>query len=226
MYEIHMTWSTRTAALIKGIQRSYERKWTFLAAFLLIFFVNVSVLASLDVLPEPAEENTAAVITAETPTKKDTTVSSVIGVNPVRIEIPTIGLTAPIENPTSTSIAALDNALLTGAVRYPGSAKLGEQGNVVLMGHSSYLPVVHNQSFKAFNNIQKLSVGDEIVLYGNGRKYVYAVEEVGSADATVDAIPLDVQGSKLTLATCDSFGEKTDRFIVVATLVESYPVEN
>lgn len=146
------------------------------------------------------------------------------GEYPVQIEIKALGLTAPVDNPTSTDVESLDEALLSSAVRYPTSAKLGTSGNVVLFAHSSYLPVVHNKAFKMFNGIQNLSIGDEITVYSENRAYIYAVEEVGEADASSDAIPLSVAGQKLTLSTCDSFGAKTARFIVVATLVETRPI--
>jgi sortase (surface protein transpeptidase) len=51
---------------------------------------------------------------------------------------------------------------------------------------------------------------------------VYAVDSVQQMSATSDAIPLTSTGYTLTLATCDSFGKKTDRFVVTATLVGSY----
>ena len=55
---------------------------------------------------------------------------------PIKIEIPKINLSAVVVNPTITTVAVLDKELLKGAVRYPTSAKLGEDGNVVLFGHS------------------------------------------------------------------------------------------
>jgi LPXTG-site transpeptidase (sortase) family protein len=86
--------------------------------------------------------------------------------------------------------------------------------------------VVRNENFKAFNNIEDLKKGDRIEVTGSTRTFVYEVESVRQADAETDAIPLTVEGSKLTLATCDSFGEKSDRFVVTANLVESYPSES
>jgi sortase (surface protein transpeptidase) len=45
-------------------------------------------------------------------------------------------------------------------------------------------------------------------------------KESSASDA---GIPLVVTGKVLTLSTCDSFGQKTDRFVVVANFVESHP---
>lgn len=181
--------------------------------------MSFSLLVALDVVPEAStKENLVA-----SPLVATGGSVPVAGQLPSKIEIPSIGLEAEILNPTSTRVEVLDRELLKGAVRYPTSARLGEDGNVILFGHSSYLPVVANDAFKAFNEIQKLEEGDRITVYGETHVYVYEVESVEEADAESAAIPLTVSGKTLTLATCDSFGEKSDRFIVTATFVESYP---
>lgn len=205
-----------------AIAKVLRNKWSFLAAFLVVFFVTYATLATLDLLPEAPET-----VASEDVVKPDELAAAAIMANPenpVRVSIPAIDLDVSIKNPTSTNVAVLDEALLTGAVRYPASAKLGEEGNTILFGHSSYLPVVNNQAFKAFNEIQHLKKGDTITVYGSEMAYVYSVTSVTEADANEDAIPLTKTGHTLTLATCDSFGKKSDRFIVVAQLVETYPL--
>lgn len=210
-----------TVNLIRALGRVYDKKWSFLAAFLAVFFVSLSTLSTLDLLPEaPAKAPEVAVA----PAALSAAAIMAAPENATRIEIPKVGINVTIKNPSSTDVAVLDEALLTGAVRYPASAKLGEEGNTILFGHSSYLPIVNNKSFKAFNEIQNLEKGDRITVYGETMAYVYSVTQVAEADANSDAIPLTKTGHTLTLATCDSFGKKTDRFIVVADLVESYPL--
>lgn len=217
-----MAFVKATARAVRTFGQVYERKWTFLAAFLFVFFVSFSVLSVFDIVPEPivAKEPTQESLTAsvsETLAKKAEL--------PMRIEIPAIDLEAEIDNPTSTDVATLDEALLDSAVRFPTSAKLGEHGNVIVFGHSSYLPVVNNDAFKIFNELQNLKKGDRITVYGKDTAYVYEVETVSQEDANSAAIPLTVSEPTLTLATCDSFGKKTDRFVVVAKLVGSHPAE-
>jgi LPXTG-site transpeptidase (sortase) family protein len=212
------------AALITSIQKVFSRKWTFLALFVCTFMVSYTTLAAFDLLPEvpvsPVAEVPSVALTASALQAEATPEL------PLHIEIPKLGISTDIGNPTSTSIELLDKELLTRAVRYPTSAKLGETGNVVLFGHSSYLPVVNNKAFKLFNEIQNLKKGDTIMVKGDSRMYVYAVKTVSQEDAESAAIPLTVGEPTLTLATCDSFGKKSDRFVVVATLVESYPLES
>lgn len=226
-----MNWAVHSATrLIVAVQKARGRKWSFLVVSCICFFGSVMLLARLDLLPEaPAPEVTAApaVTLAASPL-----VAGVAGVEavsavaeaPEKIEIPSIKLAVNVSNPVSTSIDVLDRALLTGAVRYPSSAKLNEPGNVVIFGHSSYLPVVNNPAFKAFTGIEKLHAGDTIIVYSSGRVHTYAVRSVTKEDANSAGIPLSVAGKVLTLSTCNSFGEKSDRFVVVADFVESHPI--
>ncbi len=220
-----MTAINKTVQLIRAFGRAYAKKWSFLATFLVVFFVSFATLATLDIVPEAKEKTVANAVTVPGAALTASVVSAVPEL-PVRVEIPAVEIDVAIKNPESTNVAVLDEALLTGAVRYPTSAKLGSEGNVILFGHSSYLPIVNNEAFKAFNEIQNLKNGDRILVHGETMTYVYAVTQVAEADADSAAIPLTATGHTLTLATCDSFGKKTSRFIVVADLVESYPLAN
>ncbi len=211
------------ARLVLASQKAYSRKWSFLAVFAFVLSLSVATAGALDILPDPqGPSRAAAVADAQTPAAAPIVASS--PEQPTKIEIPAIGLSQKVSNPTSTDVEKLDAALLTGPVRYPSSSNLGEEGTVIIFGHSSYLPIVNNKAFKAFNGIQKLKAGDRIEVTGESHVFVYAVQTVETEDATADAIPLAAQGSTLTLATCDSFGEKTDRFVVTATLVETDPL--
>jgi len=209
--------------LVRAAQRSYTKKWTFVALFIVVFGASVSLLSSLDLLPNPP--SATAPVVAQVTTTAVVAPEPLLPEAPVKIAIEKIGLDVSVSNPTTTDIEVLDRELLSGAVRYPTSAKLGETGNVVLFGHSSYLPIVKNKAYKAFNDIQKLSRGDTVTVYSGATAYTYAVRAVEKESAVSNAgIPLDVSGRVLTLATCDSFGAKTDRFVVIADFVESYPV--
>lgn len=142
---------------------------------------------------------------------------------PERISIPAIGTDVPISNPTSTQTDILDAELEHAVVRYPGSGTVEDPTtNMLIFGHSSYLPVVRNDFYKAFNAIQDLQHGDEIRIEARGRIYVYQVFRVYSASAQDDTILLNTGKHQLTLLTCDSFGKKSDRFIVEAEFVRSF----
>jgi len=232
-----MTWLVHiTARFIRVIQRIYGRKFSFLSFVLVIFLSSEVFLARADLLPQtppqaPVSVNTApkvaldvlpqAVRSASLKESKKTTVASRHEI-PVRVRIPAIDLSVTVSNPNTTNNSVLDKALLSGAVRYPLSAKLGESGNVIIFGHSSYLPIVYNQAYKTFNGVQKLHKGNIVFVYSATTVYEYSVDSMKKENTTTGAINLSVSGKKLTLATCNVFGKKSDRFVVTAHLVKSY----
>jgi len=213
-----------TVRLIRAGTQIYAKKWSFFGVFVFVFFCLVMILGTFDLLPEtppiPVSSGTAIALATGVSTK------IVTGELPVKIRIPTINLMAIIANPTTTDTEVLDRELLSGAVRYPTSAKLGETGNVVLFGHSSYLPIVGNQAYKTFNGIQKLVIGDVITVYSSNMTYTYQVRNVTKESANDAFVSLQISGRALTLATCDSFGAKTDRFVVIADFVESHAISS
>ncbi len=205
--------------------------------YIVFFLVFVGVLALtfgffyvIDFLPEKpgtnAEvKNTTGAVSAPTTTTESIVpaapvVPVVVDPYPTRIIFDSLGREVPILNPESHAISALDTALLSGAVRHPDSADFEREGTIFLFGHSSYLPNVINKNFQAFNGIQKLVWGDTIRLRSSDMEYVYRVDRVYQEKADGAEIKIEQGEPKLTLATCNSFGTKDDRFIVEATLVE------
>lgn len=217
-----------TVRLIRAAQGAWAVKFQFLVAFLGVLFVTLTGLIALDWVPDaPTPVDPVAKTVADLSPDAGAAFVSTAGEQPVKITVPTINLNATISNPTSVNVETLDQYLLTGAVRYPTSALLGQNGNVILFGHSSYLPIVHNQAYKTFDGIQDLKAGDLITVYSSDRVYTYAVDTVSRENVTTGAIPLTNDGKQhLTLATCDSFATKSDRFVVSATLVESHALSN
>lgn len=212
-----------TARLIQAGMRAYERKWSFCGVFALVFLGSVGILGKFGLLPEPPIMNVAPNVTLAATADTSPSATAVPEL-PASIEIPALGLFASVANPTATDVKTLDEMLLKGAVRYPTSARLGEAGNIVLFGHSSYLPVVGNQAYKTFNGIQKLVAGDLVTVYSSGTAYAYRVRSVKKENASGDTgIELSSAGRTLTLVTCNSFGAKEDRFVVTADFVESHP---
>ncbi len=213
-----------TVRLIGVGKQAYAKKWPFFGLFVVAFLGSVAVLATFDLLPNTSPAK-ATLMAASNPESISSTNAPKAIELPTKIEIPAINLSADIANPATTDIEVLDQTLLSGAVRYPTSAKLGETGNVVLFGHSSYLPIVNNQALKTFNGIQKLKAGDKVSVYSENVVYVYAVRSVSRESVDNNkAIPLSVSGKQLTLVTCNSFATKSDRFIVVADFVESHAI--
>ena len=228
----------------QSITHVIHKPWETTLVFLVTFFVLCVFFYLIDFVPEPIAQVPAATApaTITVPTVSVSEVGSrphVSNVNliagpapavtnthagavPTRVVIKKVGIDTPISDPASTKLEVLDNALLSGAVHYPGTAYLGEQGSVLLFGHQSYLPIIHNQAFKAFNNVQKLSEGDIISVYSGATEYRYAVRSVTLVTVDFGAISLETTGQTLTLVTCNSLGEKEQRYIVKADFIGTF----
>lgn len=193
---------------------------SFAASFVLLFSLSYVVLAAADALPEPV------ITVAEEEVDAENAVVVSEPESPVRVVAEAVALDVTISNPASTNVHALDNALLKGAVRYPTTAKLGEEGTMLLFGHSSRLPVIYNQAYKAFNNIQNLEEGDTVSVFSATAEYRYKVTDVRVADAEEDVVELRSTGKSLVLVTCDNFTSKTSRFVVTAEFVGTYSLAN
>lgn len=174
----------------------------------------LSDLPTLAETPTPSQDSR----TSETPSARV--------LLPERIIAPAIDLDLPVQNPKTTDINALDTLLQKGPARYWPSASLGQSGNIVIFAHSSHLPVVHNQMYRAFNRVPELKAGDMITLVGGGQKYLYSVSSVSRADTSDGAIDLTPDaGTRLTLVTCDTLTGKSARFVLEARFVGVFSSE-
>jgi LPXTG-site transpeptidase (sortase) family protein len=234
-----------TVALVRATQRVWTQKWSFLAVFFMVLFVVVGVCNATGFVPDApgtANVSDADGTTVVTPSTLGATSALAASVDdsgvaapvdgqlnmdgelPTKVVIPSIGVNTPVDDPATTDVDTLDNYLSSAAVRYPTSATLDQQGNVIIFGHSSYLPVVVNQHYKTFDGIQNLVAGDLIYVYSDEHVFTYSVTSEQKESELTDSLPLTTTGHTLTLSTCDSFTTTTDRFIVTATLVSSSPL--
>ncbi len=212
------------------------RAGSFLFVFFVVFTISYVTLTAFSAVPKLVVDTGETALVAVEEVTTNATTSEVVASEPtapavsdeaalpVTMVIDRLDRELPILNPQSRSIADLDAALLEGVVRHPDSATFAEDGNIFVLGHSSYLPQVRNPFFQAFNGIQKLEWGDTIRLYSVDTEYVYEVERVYEAKASQLEVPIAFTGKRLTIATCDSFGSKDDRFVVEAKLVETKPL--
>ncbi len=217
-----------------------EERLMFFFVFMGILTITFGVFFIADFLPEKPGTNSskeqeetvssesAPTTESETELEMETTdvettdapaITGAFNPYPTRLIIPKLERDIPVLNPQETSVQALDNALLSGVVRHPDSADFLNDGTMFLFGHSSYLPSVMNKNFQAFNGIQDLEWGDTIMVHSLDTEYVYQVERVYEVSAAAADIDLEMGTPRLTLVTCDSFGSKSDRFVVEASLV-------
>lgn len=97
---------------------------------------------------------------------------------------------------------------------YPESG-YPDSGNVCIAGHRT--------TYGAwFRHLDKLEAGDEIILYYNGKAYLYCVERVFAVDnrdwSVIDPTPEPA----LTLTTCHPPGRAVERLVVRAYLDDSF----
>jgi len=146
---------------------------------------------------------------------------------PIKIVIADASVSSSVSNPRSQAISVLDQALLSGALRYPTSALLGVPGTVLIFGHSSYLQNVHNPAYRTFDGVQNLSKGAIIQIYSADAEYRYAVRSirvVNVNDDTENNIPLPSDAPHLVIVTCDTFASASDRFVLDADFVGERPL--
>jgi len=97
-----------------------------------------------------------------------------------------------------------------------------QDANIFLFGHSSFLPNVINKNYQAFNGLRKLKGGEEVFVDSLTTRYVYKVAKISLVDASEINIDLRRGTRKLTLSTCNSFGESSERYVAEAVFVDSF----
>ena len=200
----------------------------FLATTIVIFFLSLSAADSVGFVPcyvDGSECEDVEVALSNLPQLGSEVIPTIEAPEatalPERIVISKIDLDLPVQNIESRDINVLYENLKSGPIRYVDSARLGEKGNVLIFGHSSRLPVVKNQMYKAFNRISELKQGDLITVSGEGREYLYSVVSVEQMDIEdpTSVISLAKDGKRLTLVTCDTLTGKSARFVLEADFV-------
>lgn len=206
-------------------------KKVFVATTIVIFFLTLSAADSIGLVPyyidgtEPSS-NSSSVALANLPELGEGPTAQIsepeFAAVPERIQSAAIDLDLPVQDSNTRDIPTLYGMLVNGPVRYVDSAKLGEEGNIILFGHSTSIPIVRNQMYKAFNRVSELKVGDTVSLEGGDRVFLYSVTSIRSVDVSEGVIDLSKEGRRLTLVTCDTLTGKTARFVVEAEFIGSY----
>lgn len=130
-----------------------------------------------------------------------------------RVVLPTIKVDMAIIE------AATEEGLTYGAWRIPAGGTPG-YNNFILTCHRlgfGFLPEDIMKSSSCYN-LDKLNIGDPIIVYWNGKEYDYTVtaEERVTPDQTRIEVPTEEH--KLTMYTCDPIGVNTYRLVKYAKL--------
>lgn len=133
------------------------------------------------------------------------------------ITIPKINVNAPLIYPTSTANSPnYDPELENGVVHYPNTAVPGQNGNIVLFGHSSndwWQP--GNYKF-VFVLLDKLVPGDTFSINYNSKRYIYQVAITKVVEANDLSVLTPTTEPTVTLITCWPAGTSLKRQIITA----------
>lgn len=146
-----------------------------------------------------------------------------------RIIIPRINQNVPVVGVKNENLIArkwdeleadIQKALRNGVIHYPGTALPGDNGNVVITGHSSYYAWDAGRFKDVFALLHDVKIGDRVVVYFNQKKFVYEVNKIKVvAPKDVDILG-PTSSEQLTLITCTPIGTNLKRLIVIAKLIE------
>jgi LPXTG-site transpeptidase (sortase) family protein len=139
----------------------------------------------------------------------------------INVEIPVIYDVNTIEE------SAVEKGLERGVVHYANTSNPGQDGNVVVFGHSSN-NIFNPGKYKfAFVLLSHLENGDTFYLQKDGKRYTYQVfkkEIVKPSD--VGVLAASEKQATATLITCDPPGTSTNRLVVVGEQISPDPTQN
>ncbi len=139
------------------------------------------------------------------------------------LEIPMIGIVAPLVFAQTEEIKEIVQDLNRGVVAYPGPFLPGRGGNLVVLGHSAppFWPKIRYEW--VFSKLNDLKPGDEVLVNFEKRRYRYQVTRKIFLDKG-EEIP--VRGKEdspqfLYLVTCWPPGRDLRRIVIEAVLTDS-----
>lgn len=104
-----------------------------------------------------------------------------------------------------------NTVLEKGAWRRPKTSTPESGGNTVIVGHR-----FNYSATGTFYYLDKVQVGDPILLYWQGKEYKYRVSSSSVVPATQTSVEDNTKESQLTLYTCTPVWSFKDRLVVIA----------
>lgn len=134
------------------------------------------------------------------------------------IEIPEIGVNAPLVVNEGLNDTQVHDALNTGVVYYPSSVLPGQIGQTIILGHSAppnWPPIRYDG---IFSKLEDLSKGDEIYVYYGNRKLTYTVTDTIFLNRGQEVPTLTNNKSSVIFISCWPPGHDINRIAVVTVL--------
>lgn len=136
------------------------------------------------------------------------------------LQIPKIGVVAPIIWSKDDSQEVLQAELLSGIVHFPETAAPGTPGNGVYIGHSSNYWWEESDYNTIFGLLEKLQLGDNIVINYSGQTFKYQVTANKIVAKNDPEIFAATSANQITLVTCWPRGTNLKNFYVRADMIE------
>ena len=153
--------------------------------------------------------------------------SGSVGPNP-EVIIPKINVEIPVVyDAGATNDTVIQKDLEQGVVHYAGTAEPGQDGNLVIVGHSSN-NIFNPGKYKfAFVLLHQLQPGDTFYLLKDGKRYTYQIykrQVVSPNDVSV--LGASDKPATATLITCDPPGTSNNRLVVIGEQIDPSPDGN
>jgi sortase A len=123
----------------------------------------------------------------------------------VRIQIPSIGVDAPIVQGDGWE------QLKKGVGQHLGTPNPGQQGNIVLSAHNDVFGEI-------FRHLDRMSEGDEVIVFTTQRTYTYHVRQIQVVEPTQVEVMAPTQEPVVTLISCYPYLVDDKRIVVSAFL--------
>ena len=159
-------------------------------------------------------------------TPVDPTVTQSISSDP-KLIIPKINVDVPVHFGISNDDATMMSAMNNGVAQFsiPGAnAMPGENGNLVITGHSAGDIYSSNQYKFIFSGLERLGEGDLVYINYNSTRYTYSVARTKTVEPSdVKALTENDGKPMLVLVTCTPLGTSRYRLLVFAEQVAPTP---
>jgi sortase A len=123
----------------------------------------------------------------------------------IRIQIPALDIDAPVVQGDGWE------QLKKGVGQNVGSADPGQNGNVVLSAHNDVYGAL-------FRYLDKLTAGDQVILYTQQRQYIYVVDRTAIVEPTAVEVMASTGSPTVTLISCYPYLVDKQRIVVFARL--------
>ena len=139
----------------------------------------------------------------------------------INVELPVVyGMDSIQEND-------VQKALENGVLHYADTSLPGQNGNVVIIGHSAVNLFVSGHYKYAFSLLRRLDNGDTFYLFKDGKRYTYQVYKKETVKPTdVGVLGPAEKNATATLITCDPPGLNVNRLIIVGEQISPDPTRN